>query len=223
MKKHYQLKKAEHPPVLNSAWDGPEWENANILEVDIVREESSSHHPKTELKLLYNNKAVFGLFRVKDKYVRAVRSGFQESVCKDSCVEFFFKPKSESGYFNFEFNCGGAMLCFYIIDNKRTNNGFAEFVKLKDTELNNVNIFHTLPSLVDPEITDYTEWFLGFEIPLSMLEKHTGSLGNLTDQTWEANCYKCADETSHPHWMSWNPIDEKNFHCPQCFGQMEFK
>lgn len=233
MKKSYQIKKAKGIPILDADWDSPEWQNANVLEVNISRKESSSHHPQTELKLLYTNQSIFGLFRVQDKYVRAIRSGFQDNVCQDSCVEFFFKPKPDGGYFNCEFNCSGAMLCFYIVDNTRTSeeeqaelpgpNDFIDYTPLKDSELATVKIYHSMPGKVDPEISDDTEWFLGFEITLTMLEKYTGELGDLSGQTWEANCYKCADETSHPHWISWNPINEKNFHAPECFGEMKFE
>lgn len=233
MKKNYIIKQAKSIPVLNAGWDGPEWRSANILEINTVREESSSHHPQTNLKLLYNNRAVYGLFRVKDKYVRATRTGFQGSVCRDSCVEFFFKPKSDGGYFNCEFNCSGAMLCFYIVDNTRISdeerkklpppNEFVDYTPLATADLEKVRIHHSMPDQVKPEIADDTEWFLGFELPLEILEKYTGKLGDLTGQQWEANCYKCADETSHPHWISWNPLNEKNFHCPECFGVMKFE
>ena len=221
--KQYLICKAPNTPAVDSGWNRTEWKNAKALNIDVVGEESSDHHPQTDLKLLYTNTSIFGLFMVKDKYVRAIRSGFQESVCRDSCVEFFFKPKPESGYFNFEFNCSGALLSSYITSNKRTKNGFEEYVMLIDEDLKKVNIFHSLPEKVEPEIKEDTNWFLGFEIPLVILEKYIGKLGELSAQTWEANCYKCGDETSHPHWISWNPINEKNFHCPECFGIMEFE
>lgn len=233
MKKTYQIKKTINTPVPGSNWDTGEWAKANILEINEVREESSSHHPQTELKLLYTEQSLFGLFRVQDQYVRAIRSGFQESVCRDSCVEFFFKPKTDGGYFNCEFNCSGAMLCFYIKDNTRISdedreklphkfNEFRSYAPLSDADLKHVKIFHSLAKKVEPEITEPIEWFLGFELPLTMLEKYTGTLGDLSGQTWEGNCYKCADETSHPHWLSWNPIKEKNFHAPECFGELIF-
>ena len=37
-----------------------------------------------------------------------------------------------------------------------------------------------------------------------------------------ANVYKCGDRTSHPHWMSWNPVRTLNFHAPDEFGQLIF-
>jgi hypothetical protein len=41
---------------------------------------------------------------------------------------------------------------------------------------------------------------------------------------WRVNFYKCADRTSHPHWLTWAPVDSPapNFHLPDAFGIMEF-
>jgi len=221
-KKHYIIKRAGSKPLLNSGWDGIEWENANILDIAIFRDESTYHHPDTKIKLLYSDKGIYGQFKVEDQYVRAVHLGYQASVCKDSCVEFFVKPKKTSGYLNFEFNCGGALLCSYLTDCTRIGDGFAEYVMLKDSELDMVEIYHSLPEKIDPEITEKTEWLIGFFIPFSLFEIYVGNIDNLAENRWSANFYKCADETSHPHWASWNPITETNFHSPECFGDIEF-
>lgn len=57
--------------------------------------------------MLYDNRNVYGLFQVKDQYVKAVAEKNQDQVCRDSCVEFFVKPANAERYFNFEMNCGG--------------------------------------------------------------------------------------------------------------------
>ena len=37
------------------------------------------------------------------------------------------------------------------------------------------------------------------------------------------NFFKCADDSSHPHWASWAPIGEAlNFHQPQYFAPLRF-
>jgi len=43
--------------------------------------------------------------------------------------------------------------------------------------------------------------------------------------TWRANFYKCADSTSHPHWLTWSPVDHPtpHFHLPAFFGTLEFE
>jgi hypothetical protein len=65
-------------------------------------------------------------------------------------------------------------------------------------------------------------WTLEFFIPLELLEKYVGSVGNVRGSEWKANFYKCGDETSHPHWVSWQPVPKLNFHMPECFGTVMF-
>ena len=75
---------------------------------------------------------------------------------------------------------------------------------------------------VEPEITDPVVWSLSFFIPLSLFEHYLGPLGALRSQVWRGNFFKCAEENSHPHWASWSPVDEFNFHRPACFGLLRF-
>ena len=77
--------------------------------------------------MLYDANGLYGIFRVQDRYVRCVRTQYHDAVWKDSCVEFFAQPKPDRGYFNFEFNCGGAFLCSYITNPERTPDGFKEY------------------------------------------------------------------------------------------------
>jgi hypothetical protein len=85
-----------------------------------------------------------------------------------------------------------------------------------------IEIYHSLPEIVDPEIIDETIWTIEFTIPFAMFEKYVGPLKPVVGQTWRGNLYKCADGSSHPHWATWAPIDELNFHLPHCFGYLNF-
>ncbi|MCK4983585.1 MAG: carbohydrate-binding family 9-like protein [Victivallaceae bacterium] len=219
----YIIKRASNVK-LEDSWNGTVWGSANVIDIDIFREQSSDHHPKTQCKLLYNEQGIYGLFQVEDQYVRSVSTKFQDGVCGDSCVEFFVEPANGKGYLNFEFNCGGNMLVFQVIDAARGENGFADFYILTEDDVAGMQQFTTMPPLVEPEITEPTTWRRGFFIPLSVFEKTTGlQSAELSGQIWRANLYKCADRTSHPHWASWKPITETNFHLPQCFSEITFE
>ena len=220
--KNYTIRKAEKSPELDADWNSGSWKDANIADISLFRPESSEHHPETELKLLYDSKGLYGCFYVKDNYIRSVGTGYQAPVCQDSCVELFLQPKPDKGYLNFEFNCGGAILTYYITDPTRTATGFKTYRILKDSELDTIKISHSMPKTVDPEITDATEWKLSFFIPFKLLSGYVGDLGVIEGSQWRANFYKCGDKTSHPHWASWNPLTATNFHLPECFGTVEF-
>jgi hypothetical protein len=209
--------------VLTAVWEDPAWTGASTAEVNHFRPESTEHRPKTSVCLLHDDKAIHGVFRVEDRFVRCARTTFGSDVWKDSCVEFFAQPRPDSGYFNFEFNCGGAFLCYYIVNPERTKDGFKEFVRIPESIGSRIRVKSSLPQKIDPEITEPVTWTLQFSIPLSILEEYVGSIGPLTGQQWGGNLFKCAEEVSHPHWASWSPVDEFNFHLPRCFGTIFFK
>jgi len=210
------------PPSLAGDWNGPVWSRAETAEIGHFRPESSDHRPRTQARLLYDDRAIYGIFRVEDRYVRCVHTGYQAPVCRDSCVEFFIQPHGRGGYFNFEFNCGGSLLSNWITDWRRTPDAFEEYRPLDVEDLEKVQIFHSMPERVEPEIADPLVWTLEFAVPFEILAKYAGPLGDIPGQVWRGNLYKCGDETSHPHWAAWSPVDELNFHLPRCFGPMQF-
>lgn len=203
-------------------WDGPVWRNVSPLYVDCFRPEGSNHRPGTQCKLLFDDHNLFGIFRVEDQFIRSRHVGFQTDVWKDSCVELFIQPKNCSGYFNFEFNCGGALLASYVTDPRRLNGRLQGYTPLTRDEDLQIKRFASLPPKVTPEIAAPFTWFLEFAIPLVVLEKYAGSLGVIRGRSWRANIYKCGNETSHPHWASWSPLPTRNFHDPASFGRITF-
>ena len=216
----YTVKRSTSVPALKADWQDPVWQQAELGEVSVVRPEGSNHVPQVNFKLLHDSEHIYGIFRVEDRYVRVLATEFQASVCKDSCVEFFFKPHLGAGYFNLEMNAGGAFLIYYVRDHRRSENGLADFDRLSPEEGSQIKVQTTLPKTVDPEISEALTWCAQFAIPRSLIEKYSGGPLSLEAQTWSANLYKCGDATSHPHWISWKPVSEKNFHLPECFGEL---
>ena len=77
-------------------------------------EAHTDHMPKVQARVMWDDDYLALMFRVEDRYVRAVAGhpwNGSDSVCTDSCVEFFVAPVAGSdGYLNCEANCGGTML-----------------------------------------------------------------------------------------------------------------
>ncbi len=219
---NYLVQAATAAPALDAAWSDTVWARADTLKIRQFRPESSNHRPQTSARLLYDAAGIHGIFRVEDRYVRCVRTQYLDEVWKDSCVEFFARPKPERGYLNFEFNCGGAFLCSYITNCERTPDGFKEFTRVPGKLGQTIRAWSSLPPRVDPEIAAPVEWTLRFFIPFALFEHYVGPLGAMPGQAWRGNFFKCGDETSHPHWAAWSPVDELNFHRPDCFGNLRF-
>ena len=162
------------------------------------------------------------IFRVEDQYVRAVAAEHQGSVCRDSCVEFFFTPGEaiSAGYFNLEMNCGGTMLLHFQVIPRQNS------VPITPTDLEKIEVAHSLPRIIDPEIMAPTTWTVEYRLPNEILSHYFPNMKSpAPDVIWRANFYKCADATSHPHWLTWAPVHhfKPDFHRPNEFGQIIFR
>jgi hypothetical protein len=182
--------------------------------------EKPAHMPKTQVKLMYDSNALYIIFRVEDKYIRAIAQ-HQGNVCRDSCVEFFFTPSEdiETGYFNLEVNCGGTMLFHHQLVPRENPTVIAE------EDCRRIEIFNSLPKTIETEIKVPTVWTICYRMPFDILEKYSKVAKPRKGVAWRANFYKCADATSQPHWLTWSKVNrpKPDFHVPECFGRIEFK
>ncbi len=194
------------------------------LALNHFQQRGSSHRPRVRARLRYDaDRNLLLRFEVEDRYVRSVCRDYQDSVCGDSCVEFFVQPKPDRGYLNFEMNAGGTLLLHYVTDPTPGPNGFLGCEAVPWELGRRVRIASSLPAVVDPEIAEPVRWSLEAVIPADILEAFVGPLGPLPGQIWRANFYKCGDRTSHPHWAMWSPVGEGwSFHQPVFFGSLEF-
>lgn len=210
----------ENPPTIDANWDKPSWADAPAARIGNFMGEKPEHFPIVEAKLGYDDSALYAVFRVEDRYVRAVAENHQGNVCRDSCVEFFFTPATDGpeGYFNLEMNCGGTMLFHF---QKQGRDGRIVF---PESDLSEILVAHSMPKIVEPEIEDSVTWTVEYRIPADLLEKYYPVARPAPGVSWRGNLYKCGDKTSHPHWLTWSPVDypRPNFHVPDCFGELRF-
>ena len=182
--------------------------------------EKFPHTPVVSVKLFINEDTLQVKFFLIDKYVKSEVTDFNGPVCTDSCAEFFFSVNG-NGYFNFEINAGGTVHSSFIRNCERTSNGFRDYTYLSEDDLRGIEIYSTMPKIVLPEIAQKTIWQLSYNIPLRTLEKYAGEFEIAVGTVWHGNLYKCADSTSHPHWLTYFPIIEGfNFHQPNFFGEI---
>ena len=216
----YEVVKLDTSLTVDAEWNKAPWSFITPLSLDHFMGERPEHFPEVEAKVAYDDAAIYVIFRANDQYVRAVRSQHQEGVFKDSCVEFFFSPAqdSEDGYFNLEMNCGGTMLFHHQSANRENK------VNISPQDIAKIEVAHSLPKTVEHEIQEPTMWTVEYRIPFEILEEYHAMTPPVTGSIWRSNFYKCADETSHPHWLTWSPIDypKPNFHLPAFFGTLKF-
>jgi hypothetical protein len=221
----YLIRRAPAKPELRGLWDGPAWQAADVAEVASFHLQSSpDHHPHTQAKMLHDADGLYVHFRVRDRYVVCAKTENQSLTCKDSCVEVYLQPFPNKGYLNFEINCGGTLLLFYVIDSTRSPAGiFRHKLIVPQSLIETMRIYHSMPKTLEKEIAEPTEWSVEFFVPYALIETYVGELPPPEQRTWRGNFHKCADDSSHPHWASWSPIGEPlNFHRPETFGTFRF-
>lgn len=221
---HYTIARTAALGPADARWDRPVWTAATTLQVTHFPWKDSGHRPRVLARLLYDDTALGLIFRVEDRYVRAVAQRFQDSVCTDSCVEFFVAPvPGSTAYLNFEVNCGGTMLVFRCPSPEERQAGKEQVVLTAEDEAM-MPVAHSLPKNVDPELAEPTTWTVEYHLPFALFTKYFGISRPQAGTTWRANFYKCADHTSHPHWGSWAPVDTPapNFHVPASFQPLLF-
>lgn len=220
MYKKYSVARAIKPIKPEGDWDGEVWGGVEAIDIKEYMGPAEQFKPKTQVKLLYDDNFVYVIFRVEDKYIRAVATKHQEPVYTDSCIEFFFTPGEDisEGYFNLEVNCGGMVVSRHQSAPMENRN------PLTDAEIESLEIYHSEPKIVEPEKQEPTTWLIEYRVPIDMLEKFCPVARPAPGTIWRANFYKCGQETSHPHWLTWSVVDnpKPQFHMPEFFGTLEF-
>ena len=217
----YKVKKLTQPIQIDANWDKPQWRRVKALEIkNNYRGDIFAFKPSVKAKIMYNKENLFVIFQVRDQYVRCITNKINGPVWEDSCVEFFFSPDTNFPlrYFNLEVNCGGTPLFYYHIIPRK------ERVTIDTEDIKRIEIAHSLPEIIDPEITEPVTWTIEYRIPFDMLKKYSDITMPAKGVTWKVNFYKIAVITSNPHHMTWSVVEdnENGFHAPAYFGNMVF-
>ena len=154
----------------------------------------------------YNDENLYVHLRAVEEQIRAQYTAPLSPVHKDSCLEFFFMPGDR--YFNFEINPNG---CLHIGFGYNRQDRTVLFRK-DEAQFFEINTNRTADG-----------WEIFYRIPISFIRLFYPNY--LFDGSMRANVYKCGDETSHIHYLSWNSVSSEtpDFHRPQDFGKMFFE
>jgi len=217
-----QVSRLTESMQVDADWEKPPWQPVKPLDIRHFMGERPDHYPKVQAKIAFDDQYIYTIFQVKDRYVRAITTEPAGPVWEDSCVEFFFTPGIDTshGYFNIEVNCIGTVL----FRHQRAPEQNIRFLGSQDFQ--RIHIAQSLPrEIIDPERTEAITWTVELAFPLDILPHyHQPVTKPAPGVTWRANFFKCADRTSHPHWLTWSYIesDTPDFHRPDYFGMLEF-
>lgn len=205
---------------IDGDWSKPKWKNIPAVGISNHMGIRPGFFPQVKSKLMYDPDNLYVIFNVRDKFVRCLTKYINGPVWEDSCVEFFFSPDTgfQERYFNLEVNCGGTPLMHYNVIPRE------KITELDPADIKKIEIAHSLPCVIDPEIKDAVEWTLEYRIPLNFLKKYSHLTPPEPGVIWKANFYKIAGNNSNPHYLTWTVVKNSvpDFHLPAFFGDLKF-
>lgn len=192
-------------------------EHTQLEFIDIMNWDAFSYRPEVSFRIAHANNQIWLKYYVVEKNILAQVDTVNGSVSGDSCVEFFFDPRADGNYYNFEFSCIGMPHLAY-----GPGRGKREFVK-EELLKSEISVSSSLGHEPFIEKTGGHSWEMTLVIPASILIADEGI--QLKGLKTKANFYKCGDKTSEPHYLSWNSVgtDTPDFHRPEYFGTLVFE
>jgi hypothetical protein len=217
----YSVSKLTKSISIDGRWDKSLWKDVKAVEISRYMGNKPGFFPVAMAKILYSDENLYVIFHVNDRYVRCLTKDCNGPVWEDACVEFFFSPDTafSERYFNLEINCGGTPLMHYNVLAKK------DFTDVAADDIKMIEIAHTLPQTIDPEMKEPVSWTVEYRIPLALLEKYAPVTHPEKGVTWRANFYKIAENNSNPHYLTWSFVDNRipDFHLPAFFGSLTFE
>ena len=184
--------------------------------VDVVNWANFPYKPDVRVSLAYSEKGIYLKFWVIEDGIRGLVTEDNGKVFTDSCVELFIDPSGDGTYYNFEFNCIGALLLAH---------GASRHAREKASEaiLTQVLRRASLGKEKTEQEKGLFKWDLTVFIPFEAFFKH--HIETLSGKTIRANFQKCGDEMAVPHFITWNPIvtPQPDYHRPEFFGELRFE
>ncbi|WP_232834822.1 carbohydrate-binding family 9-like protein [Pleomorphovibrio marinus] len=217
----YHVQPLQGTMEIDAKWNKPVWSTVPAITITHIMGDKPHFMPETEAKLAYDTHYIYGIFRVKDRYVISEETKPNGPVSRDSCVEWFFAPDEDSPhtYFNIEINAGGTTLFHHVTVPRK------EYKVIDEEDISEITVATSMPSVISPEITSDTTWIVEYKIPIRLLKKYSNITQPSKGVTWKANFYKTANRNSNPHYITWNIVENPrpDFHLPQYFGKLIFQ
>lgn len=171
--------------------------------------------PDVCFRLAHDGENMYLQFQVREQEILAAIENDNERVCTDSCVEMFISFDNDH-YYNAEFSCIGKALLGYRKTGEpavRGTSAVMQSIKRLPT-LGAGNRMHEQGDI---------SWMLTLIIPLSAFWNE--KIKSFSGLTAKANFYKCGDNLTVPHYLSWSEINtpKPSFHQPRYFGTLKFE
>jgi len=190
--------------------------NAEVQMIETLNWVKYAYKPEIKFRIAYSKDQIWLKYYVDEESIMAKETRVNGNVYKDSCVEFFISPGRNDNYYNFEFNCIGIPHVGYGLARANRVLIDPEILKL-------ITMKSTLGNQPFEEKTGGHKWEMMIVIPKACFSHDKDIVLKGLEAT--ANFYKCGDDTSKPHYVTWNTVGTKepDYHQPEYFGKLSFE
>lgn len=209
----YINKSVEWPEMIPALFSN---NNIPLNTVEIINWSDYPYRPLVSFRIAYTDSAFLIHYVVNEKHIRGRFTKDNDPVWTDSCCEFFCQPFDDGVYYNLECNCIGTVLLGVGKDRTERELASADITK----RIKRWSSLGRQPYDISDTIR---RWEVALVVPFSTFWKHEFTPKQVTSV--KANFYKCGDELTTPHFLSWNPVKVKSpdFHRPDFFGRLLVK
>lgn len=213
--KRIDLQSGSSIAEVSAAMDDPAWALESIPIDKVNWPDQYPAVPKVSLRIAHNGSEIFLKYTVGEQYTMALVDQDDGRVWTDSCVEFFI-AFDQTGYYNFEFTCIEKALSHFNVPGEGSLHAPIHVME-------SIGRLSSLGSEPFAERRGDNRWTLTIVIPVEAFFRH--EIASLDGIEARANFYKCGDDLTVPHFLSWNPIEfpKPNFHLPAFFGKIKFQ
>jgi hypothetical protein len=184
--------------------------------IDVLNwEKAFPYKPRLKFRIAHTGDEIWLKYYVNEKNILAQETRTNGDVYKDSTVEFFISVDGKN-YYNFEFSCIGTIHIGY-------GEGRHNRTPVNPAIAEKIQIESTLGNQPFAEKSGDFNWEMMIRIPKTCFA--FDKIDTFSKLNATANFYKCGDETSDPHFVTWNAIGTENpdYHCPEYFGKIDFE
>ena len=192
-------------------------EQAELNTIGVLNWDAFSYAPEVKFRIARNKNDIWLKYYVTEENILAKHTSTNSAVSRDSCVEFFFDPLGDGNYYNFEINCIGTIHLAY-----GPGRGNREYVDPKVIQ-KYIKAESTLGNQPFSEKKGGHTWEMTIVIPAQVMTHNKDIILKGLDA--KSNFYKCGDDTSQKHYITWNPIktEKPDYHRPEYFGNLVFE
>ena len=194
------------------------WKQAAIIPGFRPNDGNANSDSATELRLWYNDDALFLGWRCHDQSILATMTNRDDRLWNQDVVEFFITPGELGRYFEFQWSPLGTVFDA-VVTNRCDESGNSSGYQFEPT-FNAVGLKSAV-KITRPSSApgDLTTWNVEAMVPFADLNQTTPKPGDV----WRGNFFRIDHGTNQPaEASSWSPTRSPQFHHPNRFGSIVF-